>query len=1126
MPSIEDWSDALADRMSDGAAHLTNEEELRLHAQSTIVEAAQELFELDPLKATAERRPKKGLRYDNLYGGVVVEYEWNMRRARREHGAQQALDYLAAFRETNGDDSAFTAVVTDGLQWGFLVEDPGASSTLFDVDPATAAERFDWRPNGAPAARRFLELIGAHRKVPLTGAGLRSTFGPSSDVTRRLVKLLLEAIAGRSKGDRSDVLYCEWRRALDVVYGDLDSKVNGLANVVASAYDVRVDREVGEYLFVLHSTFAFIARMTGLEILAIATDDRDLRPTSWLGLPNDDLAQALQDADDGALPGGLEVQNLFEADVFGWWSAILSSDVDLLNAVRDTLGALGQFAFPRVVHGPQVATDVLSELYQSLVPAALRKQLGEFLTPRWLADACLERLVRCGANLATGRLIDPTCGTGTFLVPVLNSRLAKLRRDESTTSQDVQLVLNGVAGIDINPVAVIAARVNFVLVLGRLAALGPISLQIWRADSLLVPDAPPAQGLLGDLAGRTYREITTSLPESFPIPPLLATAARISALRELLESGIRETLDDGLKLVLDGMEVEFGPHGRSPITSDAAAWSNEVAVAEVLFRRIWKLHADGVNGVWAQIIANSYSPLFAGTYETVVGNPPWLAWGKLPAGWRSGSERLWRKFGLWKLPREPGDTGGIFQVSDLAQLVFAVAIERYAGSAGYVGLLTPDSLLIANPGARAFRRCRLVTDSVVSGVDPVDIPFRVHEIDDWSEIKPFAPLAANKPVFIVAQRDSPTTFPIPAHRWSRGIAGARVEGDWTHVRGLLHDEPGELTPAHPTVHTSAWSFRPTSSGPMIQGGTNGWAFGTGLHTRGANGIFFVKIRRCFGKRGMIEIENLPEAGRHRDVTRATGRVEAASVFPLLRGRDVTPWVARPSSHIVFAHDPADVERPMAAKALARGGDYEMLGNWLRRHRKVLASRAAPPRRSWDLGGDDWVRLEGPFAHMRAGHLVVVREIAGAPAAAIAERRWNDEIERTEVPLIEHKLLFCSVSSLDEAVYLTAFINSTPAQDFLKSFTSEVGVTPKALRTLPVPPYDPLNPDVWTLVTSGGSVLAAAYEDRATVAQTEQAVMDEAVLRLAKYGGSYSPQVRRVPATRKRTDLPDAPTLPF
>ena len=124
-------------------------------------------------------------------------------------------------------------------------------------------------------------------------------------------------------------------------------------------------------------------------------------------------------------------------------------------------------------------TDVLRDLYQRLVPSRVRGALGEFLTPPWLAEACLQRLEELGAPLTTGRVLDPTCGTGTFLLPILRRKLA--------AGGDVQSVLDSIAGYDLNPVALQAARANFVVALGDRFHDG-LELPLYRADA--TRDAP------------------------------------------------------------------------------------------------------------------------------------------------------------------------------------------------------------------------------------------------------------------------------------------------------------------------------------------------------------------------------------------------------------------------------------------------------------------------------------------------------------------------------------------------------------------------------------------------------------------------------------------------------------
>ena len=280
-------------------------------------------------------------------------------------------------------------------------------------------------PQRAAASWNWLLRIGS-RLLPLDGWRKRSDHLAAA--ARQVVGLLSEALAGRSKDDRPDTLYREWRRSLDVAYGDLDAVGGELAFTIRDAYDVRVDRSVGEYLFVVHTYFALVARLIAVEVLAISSQEPSSQPTNWEPLDDPDLIRMLSRLENGDIPGGLDIQNLFEGDVFSWYLDAAAGNVDLLNGFRQLMATMSTFAFPRVAYGAIPATDVLRDLYQVLVPRSLRRSLGESQTPDWLAESCLVHLREVGAKyLEIGRALDPTCGTGTFLMPIIKERLSRLR---------------------------------------------------------------------------------------------------------------------------------------------------------------------------------------------------------------------------------------------------------------------------------------------------------------------------------------------------------------------------------------------------------------------------------------------------------------------------------------------------------------------------------------------------------------------------------------------------------------------------------------------------------------------------------------------------------------------------
>ena len=111
------------------------------------------------------------------------------------------------------------------------------------------------------------------------------------------------------------------------------------------------------------------------------------------------------------------------------------------------------------------------DLYQHLVPPALRHALGEVYTPPRLAGHALDRLGWGPGD----ELLDPTCGSGVFLVEALRRRMAAGLAPER--------LLAGLYGLDINPLAVLAAKAALAVTLApALDPARPVTLPVWQGS--------------------------------------------------------------------------------------------------------------------------------------------------------------------------------------------------------------------------------------------------------------------------------------------------------------------------------------------------------------------------------------------------------------------------------------------------------------------------------------------------------------------------------------------------------------------------------------------------------------------------------------------------------------------
>jgi hypothetical protein len=209
------------------------------------------------------------------------------------------------------------------------------------------------------------------------------------------------------------------------------------------------------------------------------------------------------------LPGAREV---FDARHNPTWVLAPSSEGAraLLDFFQQVDGASGTPLFTFA----GTDTRFLGDLYQDL-SEAVRKRYALLQTPDFVEKFILEQTLAPAIEefgLAEVKLIDPTCGSGHFLLGALRDLLAAWQAKEPTTPIEelARRALDQVCGVDINPYAVAIAR--FRLVLAVLDAVG-----ITRLDKApaLRPHVVVADSLLHRLRPREQLRLTQQAQVSF-----------------------------------------------------------------------------------------------------------------------------------------------------------------------------------------------------------------------------------------------------------------------------------------------------------------------------------------------------------------------------------------------------------------------------------------------------------------------------------------------------------------------------------------------------------------------------------------------------------------------------------
>ena len=129
-------------------------------------------------------------------------------------------------------------------------------------------------------------------------------------------------------------------------------------------------------------------------------------------------------------------------------------------------------------------SNFLRGLYESIISHEMRLRLGEYYTPRGVAELSVGRLDV--DDYESEAFLDPGCGSGIFLATCIDAKRRALEGDLAPDAL-VDIITDTVYGIDLNPVAVKSAKLSYLLSLLPVlegAEVDRLELPVFLTDSL------------------------------------------------------------------------------------------------------------------------------------------------------------------------------------------------------------------------------------------------------------------------------------------------------------------------------------------------------------------------------------------------------------------------------------------------------------------------------------------------------------------------------------------------------------------------------------------------------------------------------------------------------------------
>ncbi|MGQ9627482.1 MAG: N-6 DNA methylase [Anaerolineae bacterium] len=954
------------------------------------------------LKVKQKDRLLKG-RADNLFGNVVIEFELDLPQKRAE-AEEQLRRYVAILwtQEVQEGRRPYLCLATDGIRfvtYSPLPADPKKSEISLEDVRLTVLEETDWRELQPHEVYYWLDRYFLRQEIltPTTETVERD-FGMKSHAFQTAAGALFALWQEIKTQSTFAVIYDGWEKYLRIVYG---SKV------------------AGDELFIRHTYLATLAKLMAWMRLAESTT-----------LP--DEAQIARMLEGRLFKDEHGIENFIEEDFFSWLArpGALETGVGITRRL---------FSLLQKYNLRELSEDVLKSLYQELVDPAARHDLGEFYTPDWLAHRIVRKLLD---KKPLGSLLDPACGSGTFLYLAIQEKRKRLG-DSRETLYHIQ---DSVCGADVHPLAVIIAKTNYVLALGDLlrGPRGRVAIPIYLADTIKLPEP----------------EIKPTLWMQLPSYNAELGGQEIHLPELLLEN--LPLYDRAIELAKDfalwnkDKPIEAEPF-RNFLQAQGFPGVENTALVQALFRiadALKHLIEANRDTIWAFVLKNIYKPLFfKDGFDFIVGNPPWIAFRFAEPTYQGFlKQQITKEYKL--LAKSPQNISNL----EIATLFFMRAADLYLKPGGIIAFVLPKSIFSADQHDALRKRSFKFSENEMQNLSFL-------EIWDCEGVEPLFNVPAS---VLIAEKGELAEMEYPIAGQTLRGALARKNASLEEAESMLTVEDVEFS-LHRRGKRSFWAVGEveTTHGPSYYKKT--FFRGADIHPRS---FWFVQVKPS--PRGFDpKLPPLETAAHAREQAKDAyknvffkGPVESRFLYATLLSTDLLPFGHLDYRLVVLPIEPEGDHYRLLDAEEARKRGFMYLTYWLERvEGEWKRLRGTKAERMSALEWLDY-RRKLTAQNPQAKYRVIYNTSGTYLTAAIVE---NEPIEfeingqkiKAQGFLADCVTYYLETSNPNETYYLSAILNAPNVDTLIKPMQARGLWGPrhicKKVLELPIPRFDASNP---------------------------------------------------------------------
>lgn len=957
-------------------------------------------FEYNPIKEKAlntKRHISKG-HADTAISTLVIEFKQPStltNEKQKEKALRQIEDYLKAI-QIEKDEEIIEGFVTDGLQGCFISYYKGT------------IVREDFLRLSSKDLDRIIQNIISLKLLAFNAENLVDSFcnPPKNDgIAFELVSVLFYLL--KNKGSqKTKMLFTEWKELFNLSHDDISKqqaiidRKQSLENLLDYTF---VDRD-DEYLamFALQTAYAIIVKMIAYKVISQIRFNKSLiNFTDLLEYDSEPLRIQFENLENGDIFRQYGMTNLLEGDFFAWYCSAEQWNEELAKVIKEVSEVLCRYSGKAVLNNSQKSKDFFKKLYEAMVPAAVRHAMGEYYTRKWLAQNVVEEAIKL-TNVSTWRGLDPCCGSGTFLNVMIDIILYQMK--DRKREEILAAVLDRVKGIDLNPIAVLTARVNYFINISHLFDDNrPIDIPVYLGDSSYVPKTVEYD----KVSCLDYVISTQKDPIEITVPrSMVSDISRFAQQMIKVETQVKNQNSKEVKQLFEALvrKKDLTPK----IDKKIEKLSNSLVDLE-------KKHWDGI---WARLIGNYLSTAVLGEFDIVVGNPPWVDWKSLPSGYRERIKTLCISRKLFSGDRL---TGGINL--NICALISNVVAENWLSKKGVLAFLMPEPLVFQQ-SYEGFRNFYMSDNQ------------RMYfcKFTNWSRAgHPFKPVTQKFLTFYMRREQMDYTKGVET-AWYVKKKGKNIDGLEELNIGEYFDIEHKLL----AVCTENKNFFSSIESKEILdsfrsiGGISAYIGREGIEFYPQELMVF-KLANLPGSKTCTCLKNIQNKKSKYKLPERNILLETKYLHPMIKERDIIPFHAQTDNYIVpFPYEKKSPRVPIEMKRLSVLAPK--LAKYYNDNKSLILNQTEYNERIIGQNNADFYALARVGEYSYAKNYVVFRDNTKWAAAVVGEidTLWGGK----KRPLFQnHAVSICedvngNYITLDEAHYICGIMNSSVVYDYM------------------------------------------------------------------------------------------------